>query len=112
LEYGRFRMLFTGDAGFETEQRLLRKGLDLRADVLKVGHHGSAYGSSRAFIAAVAPREAVISVGRNNLFGHPADSTLATLQAEGAIVHRTDRDAAITIESDGMRWSTRDFIAR
>jgi competence protein ComEC len=112
LEYGRFRMLFMGDAGFETEQRLLLSGSDLRADVLKVGHHGSAYGSSPRFIAAVAPREAVICVGRNNLFGHPADSTLATLRAAGAIVHRTDRDAAITIESDGTRWSTRDFIEK
>jgi hypothetical protein len=53
LQYGEFRMLFTGDAGFETEARLLMCGVDLHADVLKVGHHGSAYASSPAFLAAV-----------------------------------------------------------
>jgi competence protein ComEC len=103
LEYRRFRMLFTGDAGSESEERFLREGVDLHADVLKVGHHGSAYGSSPQFIAAVAPRYAIISVGRHNLFGHPAPSTLATLQHFGARVYRTDEDGAVTIVTDGAR---------
>ncbi|MBV8532048.1 MAG: DNA internalization-related competence protein ComEC/Rec2 [Candidatus Eremiobacteraeota bacterium] len=101
LEYRHFRMLFTGDAGSESERRFLAEGIDLRADVLKVGHHGSAYGSSPEFIAAVAPRYAVISVGRHNLFGHPAPSTLATLQRFGARVYRTDENGAVTMVSDG-----------
>lgn len=101
LEYGRFRMLFTGDAGSESEQRFLEEGVPLRADVLKVGHHGSAYGSSPEFIEAVAPRYAIISVGRHNLFGHPAPSTLATLERFGAKTYRTDENGAVTIVTDG-----------
>jgi competence protein ComEC len=101
LEYRRFRMLFTGDAGSESERRFLAEHVDLHADVLKVGHHGSAYGSSPEFVAAVAPRYAIISVGRHNLFGHPAASTLATLQRFGARVYRTDENGAVTILSDG-----------
>jgi|HubBroStandDraft_4_1064222.scaffolds.fasta_scaffold00100_18 competence protein ComEC len=101
LRYGRFRMLFTGDAGSESERRFLDSGVDLHADVLKVGHHGSAYGSCPSFIAAVSPRYAVISVGRHNLFGHPAPSTLETLQRFGAIIYRTDENGAVTILSDG-----------
>ena len=105
LVYGRFQMLFTGDAGSESEERFLGEGIDLHADVLKVGHHGSAYGSSPAFIAAVSPRYAIVSVGRHNLFGHPAPSTLSTLQRFGARVYRTDEDGAVTIVTDGERSS-------
>jgi beta-lactamase superfamily II metal-dependent hydrolase len=94
-------MLFTGDAGAAAEGRFLREGADLRCDVLKVGHHGSSYSSTPAFIAGVRPRYAVISVGRHNLFGHPAPSTLETLRRFGTTIYRTDRDAAITIRSDG-----------
>lgn len=101
LEYRRFRMLFTGDAGSESERRFLAEEIDLHADVLKVGHHGSAYGSTAAFIAAVSPRVAIISVGRHNLFGHPAPATLATLQRVGAQIYRTDEDGGVTIVTDG-----------
>ncbi len=105
LEYKRFRMLFMGDAGAETEERLLERGDDVRADVLKVGHHGSAYGTTEPFVRAVAPRVAIISVGRDNLFGHPAPATLATLAGAGVRVYRTDRNGAVTIQTDG--WSYR-----
>lgn len=101
LQYGHFRMLFTGDAGVAAEQRFLHEGIDLHADVLKVGHHGSAYSSSPAFIAAVHPRYAIISVGRHNMFGHPAPSTLETLERFGARTYRTDQNAAVSIVSDG-----------
>jgi len=70
--------------------------------VLKVGHHGSAYSSTPAFIAAVHPRYAIISVGRHNLFGHPASQTLETLHNIGARIYRTDEDGAITISTDGQ----------
>jgi len=66
-----------------------------------VGHHGSAYSSSPEFIAAVHPRYAIISVGRHNMFGHPAPSTIATLQHFGAEVYRTDENAAVTLVCDG-----------
>jgi competence protein ComEC len=101
LEYRNFRMLFTGDAGSESEERFLSERVDLHADVLKVGHHGSAYGSSSEFIAAVHPQYAIVSVGRHNLFGHPAPSTLSTLERSGAKIYRTDEDGAVIVVTDG-----------
>ncbi len=95
-----FRALFTGDAGAQSEQRLLASGGDLEADVLKVGHHGSAYSSTPAFIQAVRPQIALISVGRHNVFGHPAPETITTLAALGTTVYRSDRDGAITLTVD------------
>jgi competence protein ComEC len=102
LQYKQFRMLFTGDAGVAAEQRFLSEGIDLHADVLKVGHHGSAYSSSPAFIAAVHPKYAIISVGRHNMFGHPAPSTITTLTSFGATVYRTDQHAAVSIVTNGV----------
>jgi len=99
LRYNDFRELFMGDAGESSEARLLAAGIDLHADVLKVGHHGSQYASTPAFIAAVHPRFAIISVGRHNTFGHPAFSTLQTLTAAGATVYRTDLCGAVTLNA-------------
>jgi competence protein ComEC len=110
LDYRAFHMLFTGDAGTEAEQRFLREGIDLRAGVLKVGHHGSAYGSSPAFIAAVAPRVAIVSVGRHNLFGHPAASTLETLRRFGARIYRTDEDGGVGVVSNGAGFTVSSFL--
>jgi competence protein ComEC len=112
VEYGRFRMLFTGDAGAEAEARILASGADVRADVLKVGHHGSAYSSTPEFIRAVSPRYAVISVGRNNLFGHPAPSTIETLAHMGAKIYRTDDDGAIAVDTDGEHTRIEPFLTR
>jgi competence protein ComEC len=101
LQYRSFRMLFTGDAGVAAERRFLAEGIDLRADVLKVGHHGSAYSSSPEFIAAVHPRYAIISVGRHNLFGHPAPSTLETLRHLGSTIFRTDKNGGVSVLTNG-----------
>jgi competence protein ComEC len=102
ITYGARSLLLVGDAQREEEDELLaRAPASLRADVLKVGHHGSATSSSPAFLAAVAPREAIVSVGRRNRFGHPHPLTLAALAACGARVWRTDRDGAVTVTTDG-----------
>ena len=92
----RASFLLTGDAGIPVEKQLLASGVDLRADVLKVGHHGSKNSSSAEFLEAVAPAAAVISVGENS-FGHPAPEALSRL---GEIlppekIFRTDRDGTI-----------------
>jgi competence protein ComEC len=100
LHYGDFRELFMGDAGEDSEARLVAWGGDLRADVLKVGHHGSQYASTPSFIAAFRAKIAVISVGRHNTFGHPAPSTLATLMRFRARVYRTDQCGALSIDVD------------
>ena len=112
LVYGRASFLFCGDAAWEEEGRLLRSGADLRADVLKAGHHGSSTSSGEAFLAAVRPRLAVISCGRHNRYGHPADATLARLQAAGATVYRTDMDGGIvmTTRGDGISVETSRWI--
>jgi competence protein ComEC len=93
VQYGTLRALFMGDAGFQSEEPLLNQGVDLYADILK----GSAYSSSTAFIQAVHPRIAVVSVGRHNLFGHPAPNTLETLRVAGASIFRTDQCGAVTM---------------
>jgi competence protein ComEC len=102
ITFGRRSILFVGDAENAEERDLLTSAAArLRADVLKVGHHGSRTSSSAAFVAAVAPVEAVVSSGARNRFGHPASSTLATLEAAGAQVWRTDRVGAVVVETDG-----------
>ncbi|MBV8723975.1 MAG: DNA internalization-related competence protein ComEC/Rec2 [Candidatus Eremiobacteraeota bacterium] len=110
LRYRAFRMLFTGDAGSDSERRFLAQAVDLRADVLKVGHHGSAYGSSAAFIGAVAPRYAIVSVGRHNTFGHPAEQTIDTLRRFGAQIYRTDEDGAVTVATDGRSETVESML--
>ncbi|HEY1682496.1 MAG TPA: DNA internalization-related competence protein ComEC/Rec2 [Candidatus Tumulicola sp.] len=110
LRYGTFCMLFTGDAGAIAEQRFLREDVDLRCAILKVGHHGSAYSSTPAFLEAVRPTYALISVGRHNLFGHPAQSTIEALQQAGATIYRTDQNGAIEVTSDGFTFDVRPML--
>ncbi|HRC86216.1 MAG TPA: ComEC/Rec2 family competence protein, partial [Thermoanaerobaculia bacterium] len=91
-------VLLTGDIGAEVEARLLaRFGPRLRAGVLKVAHHGSRFSSSPRFLAAVAPRLALISVGAGNLYGHPAASTLERLRSAGAQAWRTDVSGGVRV---------------
>lgn len=101
--YGSTRFLLAADLESAGERRLLDTyGNDrLRADVLKVGHHGSDTSSCKAFLDAVHPSCAIISDGRNNAYGHPHPDVLNRLQAIGASVYRTDTDGVITLFSDG-----------
>lgn len=92
-----FRALFMGDAGKVAERMLLAEHVDLHADVLKVGHHGSRYASGLEFLRAVGAHDAVISDGRHNLYHHPAPETLAALEDAHARVWRTDRCGAISV---------------
>ncbi len=105
---GDVRVLFEGDAEHPTEARLLEDRASLRADVLKVAHHGSKHASSEALIDAVAPRLAVISCGTANDYGHPHAPTLARLAAHHVTVARTDLEGDVTVTSDsgGLRWTT------
>ncbi len=102
LVYGDVSMLLTCDMSAEMEQRVLElEGGNLASDILKVAHHGSKYSSSDAFVAAVAPAFAAISVGARNTYGHPAQPTLDTLAAHGVQVLRTDQEGTIVFKSDG-----------
>lgn len=109
LEYGEFRMLFTGDVPGEVEDRLSReRGADLHAQVLKVSHHGSASSTSGLFLESVQPQLAVISVGRGNRYGHPSPRVLWRLRRHHVPVRRTDREGTVVIEArrDGS-WRVR-----
>lgn len=105
VTYGQNSFLFTGDGSFEAENALLHSGTDLHADVLKAGHHGSSDSTSEAFLAAVSPNYAVISVGRQNSYGHPSSATLELLRKTCRSVYRTDLQGDILITSDGSRLS-------
>jgi competence protein ComEC len=109
LEYGAFRMLFTGDAPAEVEDRLSDEDAGaIRAQVLKVSHHGSGSSTSRHFLSRVRPELAVISVGRRNLYGHPSPRVLLRLAARGIPTRRTDQEGTLVIDAwpDGS-WSAR-----
>jgi competence protein ComEC len=104
LTHGAAAMLLTGDAEAPVERFLLDHGAAIASGVLKVGHHGSRTSTTPAFVARVAPRVAVVSVGAGNPFGHPHPATLETLERAGVTVYRTDRHGAITLSSGGDRW--------
>lgn len=93
---GDVRILLPGDAEIEAQQSMLAAGIDVRADVLKVPHHGSAY-SDPTFLAAVRARVAVISVGLNNDYGHPSPVLLTEMARLGVPVRRTDRDGDVAV---------------
>ncbi|OKJ00416.1 hypothetical protein AMK18_17355 [Streptomyces sp. CB01249] len=98
---GGLTLLLPGDLEPPAQQALLLSHPELpRVDVLKVAHHGSAHQDS-ALLRAVRPRFALVSVGRDNPYGHPAPRTVDALAAEGAVVLRTDRDGAIAVTGAG-----------
>ena len=107
IDYGKIGILFAGDAEAPTERWLLADGAKLGAQVLKVAHHGSRYSSTPAFLRAVHPTIAVMSVGAGNDYGHPAPETLARLEKLGARVLRTDLDGTVTVETDGEQITVR-----
>ncbi|MEA4890740.1 MAG: MBL fold metallo-hydrolase [Clostridiaceae bacterium] len=103
VSFGNTAFLFTGDAEKDDEEAMISQGYDLDADVLKVGHHGSGSSTCAALLQAVSPLYAVISVGQDNTYGHPAAETLARLADAGTAVYRTDLAGAIIAVSDGKQ---------
>jgi len=102
LIFGQTSFLFTGDAEMEVENELIGGGADLKADVLKVAHHGSKNATSQDFLEKVQPKFAVISVGVDNQFGHPNAMTVKRLENVGVEIFRTDKDGDVKIKSDGV----------
>lgn len=101
LTYGNNSMLFTGDAEKLSEKETLKKGYDLKSDVLKVGHHGSSTSTSKDFLKAVNPSISIISCGKNNKYGHPHKETIKALEDSKIKYYRTDLDGTIVLVSDG-----------
>jgi competence protein ComEC len=105
LQYGNTFFLFTGDAEEVSEREMMRRGFDLSANVLKLGHHGSIRSTTDEFLNRVNPQYAVISVGRNNKYRHPHKRTMEKLKVKGIKVYRTDENGTVIAESDGENIS-------
>jgi competence protein ComEC len=106
--------LFTGDIGTEAEKDLIRRGRDLKCDLLKVPHHGSKSSSSEAFVSAARPKAAVMTVGRGNRYHHPSDEIVLRYANSGTGIYRTDRDGAIILSADengltAVTWNEREL---
>jgi competence protein ComEC len=105
ISYGTTSFLYAGDATTAAEEVMLKNGYPMDAQVLKVGHHGSSSSSSKAFLSRVGPEVAVISLGKDNPYGHPHKETLTLLQAKVPDVYRTDVDGTVLVRSDGASYS-------
>lgn len=108
LTVGEKSFLFTGDSSEQAEADMIEAGEDLKADVLKIGHHGSSTATTEAFLQAVNPQVAVISCGKDNSYGHPHEETMQRLQEKAMTIYRTDEDGTILATCDGtsIEWQT------
>lgn len=105
ITYGTESWLFTGDASEYSEAEILAAGGALQADVLKVGHHGSATSSTAAFLTAVSPKSAVISVGAGNTYGHPTQECIDRLKAVNTDILRTDLNGTVVYTTTGTGFT-------
>ncbi|HEV2884543.1 MAG TPA: ComEC/Rec2 family competence protein [Pyrinomonadaceae bacterium] len=109
LDYGNFSMLLPGDAEDQTEHRMLTKDANLRANILKVAHHGSKYATSKDLLDRVKPEVAIVSAGEWNRYGHPSQVVLDRLRAANVKLYRTDLHGEISITSRGRE---NDFVVK
>ena len=112
LRFGKQSLLLPGDVEKESERAILAENdaNKLRADVLKVGHHGSKNSTMPEFLAAVQPRIGIISTGESNPYGHPSPALLERLESAGVRIYRTDRDGAVHVLTDGTRLQITCFV--
>ena len=101
IQYGNTSFLFAGDAEIDSEQDILNSGENLKSTLLKVGHHGSDTSTSYRWLREIAPEYAIISVGKNNSYGHPTEQTLSRLSDADVTLFRTDLQGHIICTSDG-----------
>ncbi len=105
VTFGETKFLFQGDAETKIENALLKSEFDLKADVLKVGHHGSNTSSSQKYLNAVSPKIAILSYGADNSYGHPNEKVLERLENLNVSVYSTALNGIITVTSDGKNIS-------
>lgn len=105
LVYGETKFLFQGDAEKKTEEELLLSGANVKADVLKLGHHGSSTSNIEEYIKAVDPDYAVAPLGEDNKYGHPHKEVVELLDNMGIVFYRTDKDGTVIVVSDGENIS-------
>jgi competence protein ComEC len=109
LKYGSVSIMLAGDIEQAAEDFLVASGVDLRADLLKVPHHGSRTSSTEAFIDAVNPRYAVISVGERSRFGHPHATVVKRYLAKDVTLFQAGRDGMVTVLTDGLTLDLRTY---
>jgi competence protein ComEC len=112
IRYGDKSLLLTGDIEKQGEAAVLREGIGLRSDLVKVAHHGSRTSSIEAFVAAAHPSLAIISVGRTSMFGHPNKEVVERWRASGAEVMTTGQKGTISIVTDGHVLTVGTFVSR
>ncbi|MDN3428067.1 MBL fold metallo-hydrolase [Microbacterium sp. APC 3898] len=105
MTYGDVRFVFTGDAGIKQEQEMIDSGMDLDAEILHLGHHGSNTSTSSAFLEAVTPEVAIYSAGDDNSYGHPHAEVIAAVENAGAKVYGTDVNGTILVKTDGKSYN-------
>jgi competence protein ComEC len=112
LRWGEVSVVLTGDIGKDAESEIAARFEPAALRVVKVPHHGSNTSSSGMFLQALQPDVAVISVGRSNNYGHPAPAVLQRYADAGTAIFRTDRDGAVTVETDGQVVNVSTFTGR
>ena len=117
IDYGETSFIITGDAEETSEYMMIDSGVPLKADVLRVAHHGSTYSTSEQFLKAVSPRYAVISCGKGNGYYHPHGRVLNLLKENGVWLFRTDLQGTVKCVSDGKdikfsvdRWADKEDL--
>jgi competence protein ComEC len=110
VRYGNKSLLLTGDLEKQGEAAVLREGISLNTDVVKVAHHGSKSGSIEALVSATSPSLAIISVGRTSMFGHPNQDVVARWRAIGAQVMTTGQRGTISVVTDGKTLTVSTFV--
>lgn len=108
LEYKNFSCIITGDAAVETETKLVNRGENLSCDLYVVGHHGSSSSSSPGFVAAMKPKLAFISVGKNNKYYHPTKRVLKILNNNNSTIYRTDEQGTVSLVYDGSKYQVHE----
>jgi competence protein ComEC len=109
IQFKQIAILLTGDIEQEAEYRIMRKGLPIKADLLKIPHHGSASSSTQAFLERVKPSVAILSVSERKLGGLPHPEVLRRYERLGTRIFRTDKHGAITFVTDGERFEIETF---
>jgi len=112
LDYGDFSMLLAADAEEQTERRMVERGADFSAKLLKVSHHGSKYATSADFLKRGGFKSAIISSSGDNRYGLPSQETLDRLKAAGLRLYRTDAQGEITVTTRGQEGDTKVTAAR
>lgn len=105
VDFHNVSVMIMGDAETETEKGLINSGVDISADILKLGHHGSNTSTGIRLLEAISPDIAIVSCGYNNLYNHPSDKTVDRLISSGIKYYRTDFDGGITVKFNDNNFS-------